>query len=127
MDDKPVPKQIDDIIAKHGGWKSGVLIAIRAAALQADAEVTEEIKWRMATRPEGLPVWMHGGIICFAETWKDNIKLLFPKGARVNDVNKLFNTRMQSATLRGIEYREGDVVDQSALTKLIIEAIKANK
>lgn len=127
MADKNPSEQIDDIISTYGGWKGDLIASLRRVILKADPNVTEEIKWKMRTRPEGLPVWSHNGIICFAETWKDNIKLLFPKGASLDDPNKLFNARLQSKDIRAIEFKEGDTVDEGALTSLVHEALKLYK
>lgn len=75
MSNKSVAEQIDSIIKQHGGWKGEALSKLRAMIDQADDRIEEEIKWKTASRPEGLPVWSHEEIVCFAETWKDNIKL----------------------------------------------------
>jgi len=117
---------MNEIIAKHPGWKAEILTDLRDAIMQTDPNITIEIKWRMANRPEGLPVWVLSGNICFAETWKDNIKLLFPKGAQLKDPDNLFNARLQSKDIRAIEFKEGDVVNAKALQTLIQEAIKLN-
>lgn len=127
MKDQPIAQQIDDIIQKNGGWKAGVLSKLRETILHADTNISEEIKWRMATRPEGLPVWTSDGIICFAEIWKDNVKLLFPKGALLQNNADLFNARLKSASVRAIEYREGDIVDGPSLKKLVVEAVALNR
>jgi hypothetical protein len=126
MSDKPAPEQIDDIIAQYGGWKGDALKRLRAAIQAADPTITEEIKWKMPTRPEGLPVWTHNGIICFAETWKDNIKLIFFKGSQLTDQYKLFNSRLKSSTVRAIEFHEGDHIDEAGIKALVIEAVELN-
>lgn len=126
MEDKPASEQIDDIIQTYGGWKGDILSRLRKVITQADADVVEEIKWKMATRPEGLPVWTHDGIVCFAETWKDNIKLIFSKGAQLKDPKKLFNARLNSSEVRAIEYHDGDPVDETALHNLVMEAVEIN-
>lgn len=123
---KSASEQIDDIIKSHGGWKGETLSRLRAGIKQADPAVVEEIKWKMKTRPEGLAVWSHDGMVCFAEVWKDNIKLLFPKGALLKDTNKLFNARLKSKDIRAIEFREGDSVNGAALGELVLEAVKLN-
>lgn len=126
MTDESAQKQIDSIIAMHGGWKSEILTQIRTAINATDPEIIEEVKWKTASRPEGLPVWSHSGIICIAETWKDNIKLVFFKGAKMKDADGLFNARLKSSTDRAIEFREGDSVDQAAISDLVREAIGLN-
>lgn len=126
MEEKSASRQIDDIIKAYSGWKGELLDELRSVILQTDSVIVEEIKWRMKTRPEGLPVWSQNGIVCFAEIWKDNIKLLFPKGARFDDPNKLFNSRLLSKDIRAIEYKEGAVVNKTALQELINEALKLN-
>lgn len=44
----------------------------------------------------------------------------------MNDPKKLFNTRLESNTVRAIDFREGDTVDEAALTALILDAVKLN-
>jgi hypothetical protein len=126
MNDKSASEQIDDIIKMHNNWKGQTLVQIRTLLRQADPCIVEEVKWKMATRPEGLPVWSHNGILCFAETWKDNVKLLFPKGAQLKDPKKLFNARLASKTNRAIEFKEDSNVDGAGLKDLITEALEAN-
>ncbi len=124
--DPTAAEQIDAILKMHGGWKGNLLSSLRDTIRQTDPKIYEEIKWKMKNRPEGLPVWSYNGIICFAEIWKDNVKLLFPKGALLKDPKSLFNARLQSKDIRAIEYREGDDVDESGLTELVTEAAKLN-
>lgn len=127
MENKPASQQIDDIIKLYGGWKADILARLRAEIKQADPAVVEEVKWKMPTRPEGLPVWSHNGIVCIAETFKNDVKLVFFKGAQMKDRNKLFNARMNSSTDRAIEFREGDTVDDAGLRELVTEAVKINE
>ena len=126
MSDKSASQQIDDIIKTYGGWKGETLSVVREVVHAADPEIEEEIKWKMKNRPEGLPVWSHDGIVCFAETWKDNIKLIFHKGASLKDEGKLFNARLESKDLRALEIREGDTINKAALKKLVLEAVAFN-
>lgn len=124
MADKSPSEQIDDIIERYGGWKGDAIKHLRAIIRDADPNIVEEIKWKMATRPEGLPVWTHNGIVCFIETWKDNIKLIFFKGAKLSDPDKLFNARLKSSSVRAIELHEGDPIDEAGIKSLVIEAIE---
>ncbi len=126
MSDTSASEQIDDIIKQYGGWKGDLIKSLRAVIKEADPDTVEEIKWKMATRPEGLPVWSHDGIVCFTETWKDNIKLIFSKGARLNDPNMLFNSRLKSSAVRAIEFKEGDQIDKAGIKSLLVEAVELN-
>ena len=55
------------------------------------------------------------------------MRLTFPKGARINDPKKLFNTRLDSKTVRAVDFREGETVDEAGLTSLVLEAVRLNK
>jgi hypothetical protein len=74
----------------------------------------------------GVPVWSPGGIICSGDTLKNAVRLTFPKGAQLKDAKKLFNTRLESKTVRAIDFHEGDIVDEAALKTLILDAIGLN-
>lgn len=124
--EKPAAEQIDDIIKAYGGWKGGILSEIRSLIKQADSTIIEEVKWKTASRPEGLPAWYSNGILCIAETWKDNIKLIFFKGAKMNDSKNIFNARLKSSTDRAIEFREDSKIDGRAIIGLIKEAVRLN-
>lgn len=126
MEDKTASQQIDDIIKTYGGWKGKLLSRLRAVIRHADPDVIEEVKWKTPSRPEGLPVWSHDGIVCIAETFKNDIKLTFFKGAQTKDPKKLFNARLRSASDRAIEFREGDLVDEAGLKELVLEAVELN-
>jgi hypothetical protein len=126
MNDKPASQQIDDIIQQYGGWKGKMIQQLRAVIMAAAPDITEEIKWKMATRPEGLPVWTRNGIVCFIETWKDNVKLIFAKGSQLPDPKGLFNARLKSSAVRAIELHEGQTIDKAGIRALVLEAVELN-
>ena len=82
--------------------------------------------WKKPSRPEGVPVWSHDGMLCFADTLKRAVRLTFPKGAQMENPKRLFNTRLDSKTVRAIDFHEGDAIDE-ALKALILEAVGLNK
>jgi hypothetical protein len=92
----------------------------------ADPAVVEEVKWKKPSKPMGVPVWSHDGIICIADTLKSAVRLTFPKGAQVKDPKTLFNARLDSTTVRAIDFHEGDTLDEAALKALILEAVGLN-
>src|SRR3989442_14025133 len=95
MEDKSAAQQINAIIKKYDDWRGEMLSRLRALIKQADAALVEEGKWKKPSRPEGVPVWSHDGILCFCDTLKNAVRLTFPKGAQRKDPQKLFNTRLQ--------------------------------
>ena len=58
---------------------------------------------------------------------EERVRLTFPKGAQIKDPSGLFNTRLDSKTVRAIDIREGDVVNDAALTALVREAMRLNE
>jgi hypothetical protein len=124
--DQPASQQIDAIITMHDDWRGKTLARLRTDILAADPAVVEEVKWKKPSRPEGVPVWSQRGILCVADTLKSAVRLTFPKGAQMQDSQKLFNTRLDSHTVRAIDFREGDPIDDTALKALIVEAIGLN-
>jgi hypothetical protein len=52
--------------------------------------------------------------------------LTFPHGALIKDPKKLFNARLDSKTVRAIDFYEGDAVNGGALKALLREAARLN-
>src|SRR6266496_5139128 len=126
MEDKSTSEQIDAIIKKSGDWRGEKLSQLRALIKKADPALVEEVKWKKPSKPEGVPVWSHDGILCVADTLKNAVRLTFPKGAQIKDPKKLFNARLDSNTVRAIDFHEGDTVDEAALRALILDAVRLN-
>ena len=124
--EKSPSRQIDAIIKEQADWRGRKLSQLRALIKKADPAVVEEVKWKKPSRPEGVPVWSHDGTICIADMLKNAVRLTFPKGAQMEDPKKLFNTRLDSKTVRAIDFREGDTMNEAALKALILEAAGLN-
>ncbi len=123
---KSASEQIGAIIKESGDWRGKKLSHLRALITKADPAVVEEVKWKKPSKPSGVPVWSHDGIICVADTLKNAVRLTFPKGAQMHDPKKLFNMRLESNTVRAIDFHEGDAVDEAALKALILDAVRLN-
>ena len=119
-------QEIDAIIKKTDDWRGKKLLQLRTIINYADPELAEEVKWKKPSKPEGVPVWSDGGILCVADTLKNAVRLTFPKGAKLLDPKKLFNTRLDSKSVRAVDFFEKDAIDESALKALIQEAVKIN-
>jgi len=111
---------IDARIQELGDWRGEMLVNLRAVVTAADPGIVEGWKWR------GVPVWSHDGIVCAGETYKNVVKMTFAKGAALEDPSGLFNSSLEGNTRRAIDFHEGDVVDEEALTALIHAAVAPN-
>ncbi|MCC4245699.1 DUF1801 domain-containing protein [Stappia indica] len=111
---------IDARIRELGDWRGQMLARARALILRAEPDTVEEWKWR------GVPVWSRGGILCTGETYKDKVKLTFPKGAALEDPAGLFNASLDGNARRAIDLHEGEDLDEAAFTALINAAAGLN-
>jgi hypothetical protein len=125
--DLSAAKQVNAIIKKTAGWRGQKLAQLRSVIKKSDPGIVEEVKWKKPSKPEGVPVWSQDGNICIADTLKNAVRLTFPKGAKIKDPKKLFNTRLDSKTVRAIDFFEDSPVNNTALTALIRAAVKVNK
>ncbi len=126
LKEKSASQQIDAIIKEPGDWRGKKLSQLRAVIRKADPAIVEEVKWKKPSKPSGVPVWSHGGMLCVADTLKNAVRLTFPKGAQMKDPKRLFNTRLDSKTVRAIDFYEDDPVNESALKALILDAVRLN-
>src|ERR1700738_4511522 len=121
---KTASQEIDAIIEKSGDWRGKLLSRLRSVINKADPAVVEEVKWKKPSRPEGAPVWSHDGILCIGEALKNAVRLIFPKGAHVKDPKQLFNTRLDSNSVRAIDFQEGETINEAGLKALILNAVR---
>jgi len=112
--------------SQSGDGLAKLLNEVRGIIRDADPEATEERKWKKPSNPAGVPVWSHNGILCLADTLKGRVRLTFPKGASLDDPKRLFNTRLDSKTVRAIDIPDGSSIDAGALKKLIRGAVALN-
>lgn len=122
--EKSISQQIDAIIKEPGDWRGKKLAQLRALINKADPAMVEEVKWKKPSKLMGVPVWSHDGIICVGDTLKNAVRLTFPKGASLKDPKKLFNTRLDSKTVRAIDFYEDSPVNEATFKALILEAVK---
>jgi hypothetical protein len=124
---KSPSREIDAIIKNHDDWRGEKLSRLRGLIRKADPALVEEVKWKKPSNPMGVPVWSHDGIICIGEALKNAVRLTFPKGALMKDPEKLFNTRLDSNTVRAIDIHENDSINEAALKNLIGEGVSLNQ
>ena len=116
---------IDEKIKELGDWRGKTLAKVRKIIHAADPEIIEEWKWKKESSP-GTPTWSHDGLVCTGETYKNVVKMTFPKGASLKDPAGLFNSSLEGNVRRAIDIHEGDKIDEAALKDLIREAVALN-
>jgi hypothetical protein len=124
--DNSPSREIDAIITELGDWRGAKLSHLCDVIKHADPVVVEEVKWKKPSKPSGSPVWSHDGILCIGEALKSAVRLTFPKGAQMRDPEGLFNTRLNSKTVRAIDFSESETIDDAAIKELILEAVRVN-
>ena len=117
---KAASKMIDGRIRELGDWRGKTLAEVRRLIKETDPQIVEEWKWK------GTPVWSRGGIICTGETYKNQVKLTFAKGASLKDPSGLFNSSLEGNVRRAIDIHETDKIDEAALKNLIRAAVALN-
>jgi hypothetical protein len=110
---------IEARIAELNDWRGKTLAKLRAVITGTGKGIVEEWKWN-------TPVWTHHGIICTGESYKKAVKLTFAKGASLKDPKKLFNSSLEGATRRAIDFQEDSKINATALKALVREAMTLN-
>jgi hypothetical protein len=111
---------IDKEIADHPDWRGQTMAEIRRIIRETVPDVTEEWKWM------GTPTWSHNGILCICNAFKDMVKVTFINGAKLEDVDGLFNAELGGNKWRAIKIFQGDKVNASGLKKLLLAAVAFN-
>ena len=108
-------------------WRESMLARLRTVILKADPDAIEQMKWKKPSNPEGVPVWSHDGMICIANVLKNAVRLTFPYGAQLRDPARFFNTRLDSKTVRAVDFYEGVHINETALTSIVRGAVRLNR
>jgi hypothetical protein len=115
------------VAAKAGAdWRGEMLDRMRALIMQAAPEMTEERKWVKPTKPLGVPVWSHNGMVCTGESYTKVVKLTFARGASLPDPTRLFNSSLEGGTRRAIDLPEGTKINERAFKTLVKAAVALN-
>jgi len=117
--EKSPSELISDYIASIPDWRGRLLAQLRKTILEAAPELAEEWKW-------DTPVFSHKGNVVAVGVFKDHVKLNFFKGAALKDPKKLFNAGLEAKASRGIDIKEGNAINESALQELVRTAVALN-
>jgi len=113
-------KLIDKEIADHPDWRGQAMAQIRRIIRETVPDVTEEWKWM------GTPTWSHNGILCICNAFKVWVKVTFINGAKLRDVDGVFNAELGGNKWRAIKIFQGDKVNASGLRKLLLAGVAFN-
>lgn len=108
-------------------WREHRVGQIRSLIGKADAGISEEVKWRKPSNPDGVPTFSLDGLVCTVETYRDKVKVTFAKGASLPDPSGLFNASLTAGTRRAIDLAESEELDEAGFVALIRAAVAANR
>jgi hypothetical protein len=108
-------------------WRSDRVANIRALIMHAEPDAVEEVKWRKASNPDGVPTFSVAGLLCTVETYKDKIKVTFAKGASLPDPHGIFNASLGAGTRRAVDVSKNDEIDEEAFIALIRAVAALNR
>lgn len=114
-------REIDKQIADLPDWRGKTLARLRKVIHEADPEIVEEVKYM------GSPVWSHDGLVLVGNAFKSKVNITFAEGVSIPDPEKLFNTGLEGNKRRGIDFKEGDEINEPALKGLVRAAVAHNK
>lgn len=103
-------------------WREQKMSQIRKLIKEADPGITEEQKYKMPSKPAGIPVWYSNGMICTGETYKKHLRLTFSKAKELKEHGHEAIFNKYSA----IVIEETDNLDEAAFKNLIKAAVKIN-
>jgi hypothetical protein len=109
---------IDSYLQSLPEWQKVNLELFRRLVHQAAPNIKEDWKWN-------VPVFMLDGKMYFAmSAFKEHTKYNFIlNGALIDDPKGLFNNGLDSKKSRGIDLREGEVIDEGDLLSLLKVAV----
>ncbi len=123
-------RSIDDelalILASQPNWKGKKLARLSDIILSSSPKISQNVKWKMPSKPLGSPVWEFNGIICVADYLKSSVRLTFPKGASLIDSKGLFNARLDRRSVRAIDFFESDKTSPGDIRALVKQAMAEN-
>jgi hypothetical protein len=113
--------RVDVYIASLPEWQQAVCREVRELVHAADPGVGETIK---RTK---LPYFVLQGNVCALLAAKDHVNLFLYDGAIVPDPEGIITAGHGNKTARTVAFREGEVVNATALTTMIRAIIANNR
>ena len=111
---------ISNQIAGLADWRGELLARLRQLINETAPGLLEGWKWDTA-------VWSLKGNVVSTCAFKDHVRLNFFKGASLQDPQGLFNAGLEAKSSRGINFFQGEKINEPALKELIQFAVAQNR
>jgi len=112
---------VDAYIDALPGWQRTICQQVRDLVHAADPEVTETIK------RTSQPYFVLEGNICALLAAKDHVNVFLYDGAIVPDPEHIITAGHDNQTARTVGFRQGDPINEPALTAMFKQIIANNR
>jgi hypothetical protein len=116
-----IDPRVDAYIDALPEWQQAICREVRDLVHAADPEVVETIK---RTRQ---PYFVLEGNICALLTAKDHVNVFLYDGAIVPDPEGIITAGHDNETARTVSYRQGEVINATALTAMFRQIVANNR
>ena len=113
--------RVDAYIAALPTWQQEICRRVRDLVHEADPDVVETIK---RTRQ---PYFVLDGNICALLAAKDHVNVFVYDGGIVPDPDGLITAGHDNKTARTVAFRQGDAINEPALTRMFKQIIANNR
>jgi len=116
-----VDPRVDTYIDALPDWQQAICREVRELVHAADPEVIETIKRTVQ------PYFVLQGNICALLAAKDHVNVFLYDGAIVPDPEGLITAGHDNKTARTVSYRQGEKINEQALTAMFKQIIANNR
>jgi hypothetical protein len=112
---------VDAYIERLPGWQQEICRAVRELAHSVDPEVREVVKRTVQ------PYFVLEGNICAMLAAKDHVNVFLYDGGIVPDPEGLITAGHENKTARTVAFREGEEINEPALTAMFRQIVADNR
>ncbi len=113
--------RVDAYIDALPGWQQAICREVRDLVHAADGDVVETIKFT------DRPYFVLQGNVCALLAAKDHVNVFLYDGAIVPDPDGIITGGHDNSTARTIAIRQGETINESALTAMLQQIIANNR
>jgi hypothetical protein len=116
-----IDPRVDAYIDALPGWQQAICREVRELVHAVAEEVVETIKFR------DRPYFVLQGNVCALLAAKDHVNVFLYDGAIVPDPDGIITGGHDNSTARTVAIREGEAINESALTAMLQQIIANNR